>query len=111
MRDRRRDSAGPTRMRIIDADEIRTALTFPALIAALEAGHRRPRMEVQDGFLGSKTEQYFVRHAVDRGRFMASKLITSFPGNIDAGPLPAVQAVCVLFDGANGRPLAVMESG
>ncbi len=52
---------------------------------------------------------YFVRHAVDRGRFMASKLITSFPANLAGGVLPAVQAVCVLFDGTNGRPLAVVD--
>jgi len=52
---------------------------------------------------------YFVRHAVDRGRFMASKLITSFPANLAGGELPAVQAICVLFDGTNGRPLAVID--
>ena len=96
-------------MRVVDAAEIRRVLSFPLLIAALEAAHRRPKMEVQDGFLGSEKEQYFVRHAVDRGRFMASKLITSFPANLAAGKLPAVQAVCVLFDGANGRPLAVLD--
>jgi ornithine cyclodeaminase/alanine dehydrogenase-like protein (mu-crystallin family) len=96
-------------MRFIEAAEIRIALTFPALIEAIEAAHRRPRIEIQDGFLGSETEQYFVRHAVDRGRFMASKLITSFPANLASGKLPAVQAVCVLFDGGNGRPLAVLD--
>jgi ornithine cyclodeaminase len=96
-------------MRFIDADEIRSLLSFPLLVAALEAAHRRPKIEVQDAFLGSEKAQYFVRHAVDRGRFMASKLITSFPANLDGGDLPAVQAVCVLFDGANGRPLAVIN--
>ena len=59
--------------------------------------------------LGRREAQYFVRHAVDAGRFMASKLITSFPGNPQGGALPAVQAVCVLFDGRDGRPLAVMD--
>jgi ornithine cyclodeaminase len=96
-------------MRLVDVAEIRRVLTFPILIAALEAAHGRPKIEVQDGFLGSETEQYFVRHAVDRGRFMASKLITSFPANLAGGTLPAVQAVCVLFDGTNGRPLAVID--
>jgi len=66
-------------------------------------------MEVQDGLLGDEKAQYFVRHAVDGGRFMASKLITSFPDNPARGSGPAVQAVCVLFDGSNGRPLAVMD--
>lgn len=96
-------------MRVIDAAEVRKVLTFPILVAALEAGHRRPKMEIQDGFLGTEKEQYFVRHAVDRGRFMASKLITSFPANLAGGKLPAVQALCVLFDGTNGRPLVVID--
>lgn len=95
-------------MRFIDAATIRRTLTFPILIDAIEAAHRRPPMEMQDAFLGTEGAQYFVRHAVDPGRHMASKLITSFPGNI-GGPLPAVQAICVLFDGANGQPLAVMD--
>jgi ornithine cyclodeaminase len=64
-------------MRFISAEDIRRLLTFPVLVDALEAGHRQPKMEVQDGFLGSETEQYFVRHAVDPGRLMGSKLITS----------------------------------
>jgi ornithine cyclodeaminase/alanine dehydrogenase-like protein (mu-crystallin family) len=96
-------------MRWIGAEEIRRALNFPTLVAALEAGHRRPRMEVQDGYLGNEQAQYFVRHAVDAGRFMASKLITSFPANLAQGKWPAVQAVVVLFDGRDGRPLAAMD--
>jgi ornithine cyclodeaminase len=96
-------------MRFVDAAAIGRLLSFPLLIDALEAAHRRPRIEVQDAFLGQPGAQYFVRHAVDHGRFMASKLITSFPGNLAGGRLPAVQAVCVLFDGTDGRPLAVMD--
>jgi ornithine cyclodeaminase/alanine dehydrogenase-like protein (mu-crystallin family) len=96
-------------MRFVGTDEIRSLLTFPMLVAALEAAHRRPKIEVQDCRLGSEKEQYFVRHAVDSGRYMASKLITSFPANLDGGVLPAVQALFVLFDGSNGRPLAVID--
>jgi len=96
-------------MRFVGADDIRSHLSFPTLVAALEAAHRRPKIEVQDAVLGSEKGQYFVRHAVDHGRYMASKLITSFPANIDGGELPAVQAILVLFDGRNGSPLAVMD--
>lgn len=96
-------------MRFVDAEQIRNALRFSTLISALEAAHRRPKIEVQDGCLGSEQGQYFVRHAVDHGRFFASKLITSFPANLVGGNLPAVQAVCVLFDGTDGRPLLVMD--
>ena len=96
-------------MRIVDAAEIKRVLTFPVLIDGLEAAHRRQKIDVQDGFLGSEKELYFTRHAVDRGRFMASKLITSFPANLAEGKLPAVQAVFIMFDGRNGKPLAVID--
>src|SRR5262245_66519909 len=96
-------------MRFVDAAGIRRVLTFPVLIAAMEAAHRRPRAEIQDAHLGSENGRYFVRHAVDPGRYMASKLITSFPANLAGGTLPAVQAVCVLFSGTSGKPLAVID--
>jgi ornithine cyclodeaminase len=96
-------------MRLIDAAEVRRLLTFPLLVDALDAAHRRPRMEAQDAFLGTESALYFVRNAVDAGRFMASKLITSFPDNPARGRLPAVQAVVVLFDGRDGRPLATID--
>ncbi|HEX3429620.1 MAG TPA: hypothetical protein VHT03_01935 [Rhizomicrobium sp.] len=84
-------------------------LTFPRLVEALEAAHRRPKIAIHDTMLGTSEECYYVRSAVDHGRFFASKLITSFPGNLAAGRLPAVQAVVVLFDARDGRPLAVLD--
>jgi ornithine cyclodeaminase len=95
-------------MHFISAADVRRLLAFPALIDALEAAHRRPKMQVNDTMLGSERELYFVRSAVDAGRFMASKMITSFPANI-GGRLPAVQATVALFDGTNGAPLAVID--
>lgn len=96
-------------MHVISAADIRRLLTFPVLVDALEAAHRRPKMEVKDTFMGSEKELYFVRSAVDSGRFMASKMITSFPANLAGGRLPAVQATVALFDGANGAPLAAID--
>lgn len=95
-------------MRFVDGAEVRRLLSFPKLIEALEAAHRRPPMEVADTFMGSEKALYFIRNAVDAGRFAGSKLVTSFPSNI-GGALPAVQAVVVLFDHSDGRPLAVMD--
>jgi len=96
-------------MRFVDSAEIRRVLTFSLLVAALETAHRRSKIEIQDAFLGGENGHYFVRHAVDHGRFMGSKLITSFPDNPNRAQLPAVQAVCVIFDGQNGRALAVLD--
>lgn len=97
-------------MRYVSGEEIRRVLTFPALVDAMEAGHRRPRMEARDLKMGDEGAHYFVRSAIDRGRAIGSKIFTSFPGNLarPGGP-PAVQASYVLFDGADGRPLAVLD--
>jgi ornithine cyclodeaminase/alanine dehydrogenase-like protein (mu-crystallin family) len=96
-------------MHFVSGAEVSRVLTFPILIAAMEEAHRRPKAEVLDGYLGSENEQYVIRSAVERGRYMASKMFTSFPTNLAGGTMPAVQAVCVLFDGSNGRPLAVLD--
>jgi ornithine cyclodeaminase/alanine dehydrogenase-like protein (mu-crystallin family) len=96
-------------MHVVTGAEVSRVLTFPLLIAAMEAAHRRPKAEMLDGFLGSEKAQYVIRSAVEPGRYMASKMFTSFPANLADAKLPAVQAVCVLFDGTNGRPLAVVD--
>jgi ornithine cyclodeaminase len=54
--------------------------------------------------MGPEAAHYFVRSATDHGRAFGSKLIASFPGR-----QPAVQAIYVLFDGATGRPRAVLD--
>ena len=96
-------------MRYIGKDEISRVLTFPHLIAALGEAHRRPKIDISDTMLGTPEHCYYVRNAVDSGRYFASKLITSFPANLASGALPAVQAVVVLFDACDGRPLVVMD--
>ena len=101
-------------MRFVSGEEIHRVLTFPALVAAMEASHRRPRIAMRDLAMGEERAHYFVRSAVDSGRALGSKLFTSFPDNLVAAArgahaLPAVQAVYVLFDGADGRPLAVLD--
>lgn len=96
-------------MRFIDARTISRVLTYPILIDAIERAHRRPRIEVQDVMMTMGDDHYFTRHAVDAGRYLGSKLITSFPANRQADGRPTVQAVCVLFDGTNGAPLAVLD--
>jgi ornithine cyclodeaminase/alanine dehydrogenase-like protein (mu-crystallin family) len=96
-------------MQFVSGAEVSRILTFPILIAAMEAAHRRPKAEVLDAFLGDENAQFVIRSAVDPGRYMASKMFTSFPANLHGGKMPAVQAVCVLFDGSDGRPLATID--
>jgi hypothetical protein len=75
-------------VRFVDDAEVTRVLTFPILFAAIEAAHRRQKMEVLDGYLGIESEQYVVRSAVDPGRFMAPKTFTSFPANLAKGAMP-----------------------
>ncbi len=96
-------------MRFVGSEEIRRVLSFPVLVTAMEAAHRRPRIAVHDAFMGEETALYAVRSAADPGTAFGSKLFTSFPGNLAGGRLPAVQALYVLFGGADGRPLAVLD--
>jgi ornithine cyclodeaminase/alanine dehydrogenase-like protein (mu-crystallin family) len=100
-------------VRYVSGEEICRVLSFPAVVQAMEAGHRRPRMAVRDLSMGDERAYFVVRSAVDPGRALGSKLYTSFPGNVRArsgdATLPAVQGVYVLFDGANGRPLVALD--
>ncbi len=96
-------------MQFFDAAAVRANLSFPALIDALEAAHRRPPIQVEDALIPNGENSYFVRNAVDPGRFSGTKMVTSTPSNPYRGDLPAVQAVVVVFDGADGRPLAVLD--
>ena len=41
------------------------------------------------------------------GQYFAAKVNANFPGNMD---LPTIQGAVILFDAANGRPLAIMDS-
>ena len=54
-------------MRFIDARTISEVLTYPILIDAIEAAHRRQRIQVQDVMMFAKGDHYFTRHAVDQG--------------------------------------------
>ena len=48
--------------------------------------------------------------AVDGRPFFAAKVNANFPGNPDRNGLPTIQGVLVLFDAANGRVLALLDS-
>lgn len=96
-------------MEFFDAAEVNRLLTFPVVMDALEEAHRRPPILISDSLIGDENGNYFIRSAVDPGRFACTKMVTSTPRNLYEGDLPAVQAVVVIFDAHNGRPLASMD--
>jgi ornithine cyclodeaminase/alanine dehydrogenase-like protein (mu-crystallin family) len=101
-------------MRFISAQEVHDVLDYPSLVAALDEGHRKGIDAVDRLLLGQPaaagdTDHFLILPAWQRGAALGVKLVTVFPGNAAAGPLPSIQAVYVLFDGRDGRPLAGID--
>lgn len=96
-------------MRYYDAEELRPVANLGVLIDALDAGHKGKRPEVVDGLIGPVSGRYLIRSAHDGAQTAGSKLITILPDNPAKGQ-PAVQAIIVLFDVADGRPLAALDA-
>ena len=64
---------------------------------------------VEGGGFHVKTAGLF--DAIDGGPAFAAKINANFPGNRDRHGLPTIQGVLALFDAANGRLLALLDSG
>ena len=105
-------------MRVITAEEIARALTYPALIEALA-----------EAFVGEVTVPARHHHAIEQPgadgtlllmpawtalgehageRFLGCKLVTVFPDNTKVGK-PSLYGSYVLLSGDTGEPLAVMD--
>lgn len=101
-------------MRFITADEVHEICAWDALVEALAAAHRGPKPLVGRAALevgeGAARQTYIDMPAWQPGIAMGSKLVTVMPDNPDrfAG-IAAVQALYALFDGRDGRPLAVID--
>ncbi|MDB5510771.1 MAG: ornithine cyclodeaminase family protein [Enterovirga sp.] len=102
-------------MRVVSADEIDRALTFPALADALA-----------EGFRGGMTAPVRHHHTVPQpgadatlllmpawtagsgSSFAGVKVVTVYPDNAQAGQ-PSVIGTYLLLDGSTGRPLAALD--
>jgi ornithine cyclodeaminase/alanine dehydrogenase-like protein (mu-crystallin family) len=103
-------------MRVISAAEIDIALTFPALITALENAFRG------DIITPNRHHHSIARDDADatlllmpawtgpamRPALLGTKVVTVFPGN-GAVNLPSVTGTYLLMDGATGLPHAAMD--
>ena len=94
----------------IGGETVHRLLPYVELVDALADGHTRPPADVRRVVYSpaGASETFLGLPAWDPGRAIGVKLVTVFPTNPDSG-LPSVQAVYVLFDGVDGRPLAVMD--
>ena len=95
-------------LRVHSAEAVATALPYAGLVAVLEAAFRQgalafPRtvLKVPDGLVALMPAW--------RAELGVVKLATVFPDNPTRHGRPTVQALVVVFDGATGAPLAVVD--
>jgi ornithine cyclodeaminase/alanine dehydrogenase-like protein (mu-crystallin family) len=101
---------------LLTASEVAALLDLPACIAAVEDVLRRHAAgeTIPPGILGLRAAEggLHVKGAGLSGAEprLAVKLNANFPANPQRFGLPTIQGVLALFDGANGRPLALLDS-
>jgi alanine dehydrogenase len=100
-------------MKWITAERIGQLLNYPDLVAFLEEAHRQDVDAMGDLLLSHPEPDEPARHFLLRAAWqgdlgVGAKLVTVFPDNGRRG-LPSVQGVYLLFDAADGRPLAGLD--
>lgn len=88
--------------------EAESRLTWPGLLAALEAGHRRPRAQIKDLLLQRGQDTVLDRAAWIDGLGALVKVATINPGNVALGK-PSVNGVVTLFDDLTGELSAIVD--
>jgi ornithine cyclodeaminase/alanine dehydrogenase-like protein (mu-crystallin family) len=110
-------------MRIVTADEIDAALSYPALVDVLEAAFRTgaiapPRHHHTIRMPGGAADATLLlmpawtasaAGADTAGRYLGIKTVSVFPDNGKRG-LPAVQGAYLLMSAETGQPLALMDA-
>ena len=83
-------------------------LSWPGLMAAIEAGHRLPRAEIADLFLYRGADTILDRAAWIDGLGSLVKVATIHPGNAGLGK-PTVNGAVNLFDDTTGELNALVD--
>jgi ornithine cyclodeaminase/alanine dehydrogenase-like protein (mu-crystallin family) len=99
-------------MRMVDAERVHALLDFPGLIEALRRGHLEPAAETHSHLMrdAAAGAAFLALPAWQHGKAMGIKVVTVFPDNPSTPEdVPAVQAVFLLFDAENGRPVACID--
>ena len=100
-------------MQFLDATAVHAALPYPALVDGLRdafrAGCAMPtRHHHALGEVAGAEATLLLMPAWTQGQDLGVKVVNVFPGNARQG-LPAVAGLYLLFDGATGRPRAVLD--
>jgi alanine dehydrogenase len=101
---------------LLSRSEVAQLLTMPECIDAVERMFRLlgERKLPAPGILGIKSSSggLHIKAGLLPGErdYIVAKLNTNFPRNRTEHDLPTIQGLIVVCDGANGRPLAVLDS-
>jgi ornithine cyclodeaminase/alanine dehydrogenase-like protein (mu-crystallin family) len=104
-------------MRVLDAESVVRLLDMPSCIRAVEEAFRargdgRPTPSAMSGLALRGGTLHAKMASLELSRpYVAAKVNANFPSNPVEHNLPTIQGVVVLIDGANGVPLAVLDSG
>ncbi len=101
---------GLSDLEIIDGDAVARRTPYDRLVDALRVGHLEPMADCERIVYGpdGAAERFMALPAWRPGGAIGVKLVTVFPDNPMAGR-PAIQAVVLLFDGATGTPVAMID--
>lgn len=102
-------------MLTIDAEEVKRLTEFGRLVEAIRAMFRKDcvmpvRHHHTIEMPGEPDATLLLMPAWTTGEHIGVKLVTVFPGNARLG-LPAISGTYILFDGADGRVLAMLDGG
>ena len=101
---------------LLSRSEVAQLLTIPDCVRAVEEMFRQlgTGKLPPPGILGIKSQRgglHIKAALLPGGRdYIVAKLNTNFPRNRAEYELPTIQGLIVVCDGANGRPLAVLDS-
>ncbi len=105
-------------LRVLTADDVGAALTYPALVEALRAAfrgdvavpERHHHTIPQDGLDATLLLMpAWTAAEADTERFLGCKIVTIFPDNAAAGR-PSLHGQYLLMSGATGEPLALIDA-
>ena len=95
--------------RMITQEDAAGRLDWAGVVEALRDGHRRPRAQIGDLFLGPSDGALLTRGAFIDGLGYGVKSVTVFGGNPRQG-LPTVQGAMFVFEPDHGALTAIIES-
>ena len=102
--------AGAVNAPLFIGPEIEPRLDWEAAVAALRAGHQRPRPQLDDRIIRANGGELLVRSAAIDGLGFGVKAVTIMPENPRrATPAPAVQGAYTLFDAETGALVALID--